>query len=498
MQPHLPLIDSYLRDSRSLIGLIENIQFPPDVLLVTIDVKSLYLNIPQDEGVKVCLDRIYGDSTELDPPPFPRSLAQTLMNTVLGHNYFEFNGSMFKQIQGTAMGTKMAPAFACLFMAHLEESFLRDRSLQPLMWRRYIDDILCVWPHPREDLSVFLTDLEDFHSVISYTHEISDDSAVFLDLEIYKGTRFKNDCTLDLRPHFKVTNSFQYLHYSSCHPRALFKGLVSGELKRILRASSDQHTYNRVKQALLHRFQARGYPAWLLTKVSAEVNFDSRQRQLSSPANCDERRPLPFIVQYNQTVSSSHLRAALSPPPSLPRPILCYKGNKNVRSILVRARVPGSTCPPKATTAINLPVIPTFRGSSAPCGTPCCRCCPLMSKRESIYISNNTTATLPRANCSSSVLVYLMECKLCANRARYVGQTSRPLHTHMAGHRAALSSGKNMPLYTHLRKRNHSFQSVRVSVLQLLADPKLLLAAEASWIERLHCRIPTGLNSKFS
>ena len=39
---------------------------------------------------------------------------------VLENNYFEFNGDVKKQISGTAIGTKFAPPYACIFMDDLE------------------------------------------------------------------------------------------------------------------------------------------------------------------------------------------------------------------------------------------------------------------------------------------------------------------------------------------------------------------------------------------
>ena len=48
MQPHVLQIKSYVRDSASLIRLLEETQFPPEISLVTIDVKALYLTM------KVC------------------------------------------------------------------------------------------------------------------------------------------------------------------------------------------------------------------------------------------------------------------------------------------------------------------------------------------------------------------------------------------------------------------------------------------------------------
>ncbi len=47
---------------------------------------------------------------------------------------------MYHQVQGTAMGTKMAPAYANLFMAELEERLLDNYHIKPIIWKRYIDD----------------------------------------------------------------------------------------------------------------------------------------------------------------------------------------------------------------------------------------------------------------------------------------------------------------------------------------------------------------------
>ena len=51
-------------------------------------------------------------------------MASFLINAILKHNHFEFNGQTYRQKQGVAMGTKCAPTFANLFMASLEEEFL--------------------------------------------------------------------------------------------------------------------------------------------------------------------------------------------------------------------------------------------------------------------------------------------------------------------------------------------------------------------------------------
>ena len=43
------------------------------------------------------------------------------------------------------MGTKMAVAFANIFMAKIEKSIISKSIIKPLVWKRYIDDVFCLW-----------------------------------------------------------------------------------------------------------------------------------------------------------------------------------------------------------------------------------------------------------------------------------------------------------------------------------------------------------------
>lgn len=52
---------------------------------------------------------------------------------------------------------------------------------------------------------------------------------MLLDTTVYKGERFKKDSALDLRTHLKPTETFQYTHYTSCHPPGVKRGFVKGE-----------------------------------------------------------------------------------------------------------------------------------------------------------------------------------------------------------------------------------------------------------------------------
>ena len=63
---------------------------------------------------------------------------------VLQNNNFEFNEIVKQEIAGTAIGTKFAPKYACIFMDKLESDFLNTQEYLPLVWYRYIDDIFFI------------------------------------------------------------------------------------------------------------------------------------------------------------------------------------------------------------------------------------------------------------------------------------------------------------------------------------------------------------------
>ena len=87
---------------------------PTNCLLVSIDVSSLYTNIPHSEGKAAAMD--YLSTNTSDPvQPEPEVIGE-LISMVLENNIFEFNEKYYLQTQGAAMGTKMTPAYANLFM----------------------------------------------------------------------------------------------------------------------------------------------------------------------------------------------------------------------------------------------------------------------------------------------------------------------------------------------------------------------------------------------
>ena len=86
---------------------------------------------------------------------------------VLKNNLFEFDSKFYKQISGTAIGTKFAPPYACIFMDHIETKLLKTQDIKPWFCKRFVDDIFFIWTESEESLEKFLEDLNKFHANLS-------------------------------------------------------------------------------------------------------------------------------------------------------------------------------------------------------------------------------------------------------------------------------------------------------------------------------------------
>ena len=170
------------------------------------------------------------------------------------NNVFEHNGDVYLQKQGTAVGTKMAPNYAILFMGDLEEKILESSPLKPLVWWRYIDDIFFLWEHGEESLKLFLDHLNQAHPSIKFTSDYSETSINFLDVKVSrKGSRLATDL------YVKPTDTHQYLDATSCHPNHCKTSIPFSQALRLNRICSEPKDFDVRCNELESWLIKRGY-----------------------------------------------------------------------------------------------------------------------------------------------------------------------------------------------------------------------------------------------
>ena len=160
------------------------------------------------------------------------------------------------------MGTKRAVAFASIFMEEIEKQILNESAHKPLPWKRYIDDIISLW-HSSRDVEI-IEKANKHHPTIKSTAEISCTDATFLDTTQCKGQRFYKESVLNMRTHFKPTETFQYTFFTSCHPLGVKKGFAKGEALRLLRTNSSMKTFEE------NITMERGYPQNFINNALSE------------------------------------------------------------------------------------------------------------------------------------------------------------------------------------------------------------------------------------
>ncbi|XP_070543722.1 uncharacterized protein [Ptychodera flava] len=215
LKPFATSTPSYIQDTTDFLCKIQPIKnLPQNTLLVTLDVEALYTNIPHTDGLEAIRNVIPNEETA--------EYTYQLAKFVLTHNYFEFNDAFYLQTNGTAMGTRMAPQFANIFMADLEQRFLNSYPLKPRVYFRFIDDIFMIWTHGLDALKKFYQEFNSFHNTINFTMEYSDNAINFLDTTV----KIRDD-HLETSLYRKPTDSRSYLQPSSFHPQHTFGQLYT-------------------------------------------------------------------------------------------------------------------------------------------------------------------------------------------------------------------------------------------------------------------------------
>ncbi|XP_041472561.1 uncharacterized protein LOC121421826 [Lytechinus variegatus] len=211
IKPLVSRAPSYIHDTPEFLRKLNDIkdQIPETAIIGTLDVSSLYTNIPHDEGIQASCEALTASGHS--SPPI--SDIKSLMSHVLTKNNFTFMDQHYLQIFGTAMGTRMAPSFACLFMTKLEQQMLDSAPCRPWIWWRYIDDIFFIWTREEDSLHTFIDHINSFHRTIKFTSDFSQQETHFLDVTVQKKP---NGITTTL--YTKPTYTHQYLHSPSCHP----------------------------------------------------------------------------------------------------------------------------------------------------------------------------------------------------------------------------------------------------------------------------------------
>ena len=152
--------------------------------MASLDVESLFTNIPLEETIVNCIDDLFsyfdyqGSLSKFD--------LHQLLKLATTESFFLFDNKMYKQLDGVAMGLPLGPTLANAFLSHYEKIWLKDCPLEfkPVVYRRYVDDIFVLFKS-QEHLPSFVNYMNSKHRNMKFTSEYENSNSFsFLDVKV--------------------------------------------------------------------------------------------------------------------------------------------------------------------------------------------------------------------------------------------------------------------------------------------------------------------------
>lgn len=462
---------SYVRDTYHFIEIVRSLRIPSEFHFFSMDVKNLYTNIPIKAGIQ-CVKNIF---QEYPDPKRPDEELLKLLEINLTRNDFMFNGKFYLQIKGTAMGKKFAPAYANIFMANWEQEVFCKCNKKPTHYFRYLDDIWGIWMGSIGEFEEFVQVLSSHDPSIQLTYEMNNQTIDFLDTTVIKGPNFASNSKLDIKVFFKPTDTHALLHKDSFHPKHTFRGIVKSQILRFKRICTTEEYFYEAVQTLFKSLRQRGYSRSFLRNCYKTFQ-DRKERDggnsiplVTTFSSVGRLLNNKFRSNFEETLGHSKVFPSLSV-------ISAYRRNRNLRDILVQAKLPSLV------REKQLKLDSQF------------------SRLK--FIKNNRNGTLHRISqgfsSRSRNCVYVIFCAIC--HVQYVGETKNSLSTRMAQHRYNIRNKKETDTLLVKHFLQHGLQSIRMAGLQrnINWSDSERKKSERQWIFRLGTKKPFGLNIKYN
>lgn len=420
LRPFLKHVKSYLRDNLHFLKRLPR-TVPQEATLVSLDIISLYSNIPHDLGI-----RAIKYWTQHFPNDIHGRFTETFIvegtRFVLENNTFMFDNRNFKQISGTAMGTPFAPVFANLTIGFLERSTLHSKLTDAFgvettthienNFIRYIDDCFIIWTLGDDKLKQFIQIINNLDPQIQYTIEMSRTKLPFLDvMVIKKGVRIV--CDVFSKP----TDSKRYLPFLSSHPRHIKANIPFSLAKRIRTIVDEETTEEKRYQELFTDLTRQGYPSEIInTGINKARALD--KRTLLEPTNRSESKDMiPFVSTFNP--NNLNLNNVIT------NNFHTLQQNLDTRNIFGRFNLLNAKRQPKNLKKIlcRAKFSQTTEAEIKKCGKARCQLCTCIKTGKHFTFENGSSFTVKNTmTCDATNVIYVLFCAGC--NASYIGETT--------------------------------------------------------------------------
>lgn len=274
--------------------------------IVTGDVVAFYPNIELDKCLSIVGNLYEQYLGTLDFPILDRLLPEEMRYKFHLAYYLrqclefsskklllQYNNKYYLQKRGLAMGVACSPDLANLYGAHFEQkcNILEDPNI--IFYGRYIDDCLALVYADTADQALKTVQKVKFDGC-TIEWNVSDSSAVFLDMLLFKDEEFN----LQHKVYKKLRSHSERIPFISHHPLDVKRGTFIGEVSRMATLCSRLIDYNDSINALCALYVTRGYPSTLISSWRKKYVTKGWENRLKPKIN-DAPNVLVLKTEYN-------------------------------------------------------------------------------------------------------------------------------------------------------------------------------------------------------
>ena len=278
LNPLMGQTEHHLQNSKDLKKKLEDVQLQEGEILISHDIVSLFTNVPIQESLNVIRSRLEQDDTLKDRTRLSVDDILDLLEFVCDSTYFQFEGQLYKQCFGTAMGSPVSPIIANLFMEHQEQLALQNcpSEMKPSFWYRYVDDIgESVKEDQADNLTAYLNTVDKTGN-IKYTSEREHDRTLpMLDVKMMVTTENRIQTTV----YRKKTHTDQYLNFESHHPLHQKIGVIRSLLDRKEAIVSTEEEKKKEDEHITQALRKNNYPMWAIKKAKTLQSQEKRRKK---------------------------------------------------------------------------------------------------------------------------------------------------------------------------------------------------------------------------
>lgn len=252
-----------VKNSFEFVEFTKTVKLKEGYVLVSLDVVSLFTNIPKEFVLKILKKNWRFMSAYTD---ISYVLLSRIIEFLFESSYFSFNNVIYQQLDGSAMGNPASPVMSNLIMYDLVTECCKKLPFQLDFIKIYVDDtILSV---PENMINEVLNIFNSYHPKLQFTCEREKDNCIsFLDTLIMR----QHDGTLLTNWYSKPTSSGRILNFLSNHPWKHKLSTIKNLLYRAHSLSSPIffiENNNKIKELL----KKNNYPTQLVNKYINEFN----------------------------------------------------------------------------------------------------------------------------------------------------------------------------------------------------------------------------------